>query len=464
MMNPIQLRQMLQYNQVQNNPRNNVDTSNYDGLGRLQFPNNDLYEGQFKKGKMEGKGKLTTARGDTYEGQFKNGFKHGKGTMSYRNGVSYYEGDWYYNKIEGKGTLVDDFGNKYEGEFKDNLKNGLGKCFYAANQMRFEGYWNNGIPEKGELFMKNGNHYEGEWRDDRFSGVGTIRYGNGDIYEGEWKEHMPHRYGKMLYRNGKIYNGEWFMGQKHGQGVMSYPNGDQYEGEWVQDLRSGFGMQKFQKGDIYEGEWFNDKMHGKGLLSHPDGSSYEGIWESGHKIEGQGVFQYANGNVAIRSNYNVNEKQVNIYNNVMNKNNFQGKAIEYRGSAMPMIQQQPQQFFRPKPLPLPMAGLQSLKSPNISQNKESLINNSGLNQSQAESNLIRTISQQRAGYPIVEQSVDKDQNSKDNPYKDSSRSKSVIRQSNIMSQNGNRSLNNSYVQGDKNLKGLTMIPTRPDLE
>lgn len=82
--------------------------------------------------------------------------------------------------------------------------------------MRFEGYWNHGIPEKGELFMKNGDHYEGEWRDDRFSGVGTIRYANGDIYEGEWKTHMPNRYGKMIYRNGRVYNGEWLNGYKHG--------------------------------------------------------------------------------------------------------------------------------------------------------------------------------------------------------------------------------------------------------
>jgi hypothetical protein len=66
---------------------------------------------------------------------------------------------------------MDEYGNRYEGTFKDNMKFGQGKCFYA-NGMRFEGHWNNNIPERGELFMKNGNYYEGEWRDDRFSGVG----------------------------------------------------------------------------------------------------------------------------------------------------------------------------------------------------------------------------------------------------------------------------------------------------
>jgi hypothetical protein len=73
-------------------------------------------------------------------------------------------------------------------------------------------------------------------------------------------------------------------------------------------MREGFGVQRFAKGDIFEGEWLIDKMHGKGVLVHADGSAYEGIWEHGQKMEGYGVFKYANGNVAVRSNYNVNDK------------------------------------------------------------------------------------------------------------------------------------------------------------
>ena len=49
-------------------------------------------------------------------------------------------------------------------------------------------------------------------------------------------------------------------------------------------------------------------MHGKGLLTHADGSSYEGLWENGQKLEGHGVFKYPNGNFAVRSLYNVNER------------------------------------------------------------------------------------------------------------------------------------------------------------
>jgi hypothetical protein len=89
---------------------------------------------------------------------------------------------------------------------------------------------------------------------------------------------------------------------------MNYPNGDSYEGEWNNDVREGFGLLRFSKGDQYEGEWANDKMNGKGILGHPDGSSYEGLWENGLKLDQQGVFKYSNGNIAIRSNYTINEK------------------------------------------------------------------------------------------------------------------------------------------------------------
>mmetsp|Transcript_34282 Transcript_34282/g.33511 ORF Transcript_34282/g.33511 Transcript_34282/m.33511 type:complete len:124 (-) Transcript_34282:408-779(-) len=111
----------------------------------------------------------------------------------------------------------------------------------------------------------------------------------------------------MFYRNGRIYNGEWFMGKRQGQGIMNYPNGDIYEGEWMKDFREGFGILKFTKGDTYEGEWLQDRMHGKGILAHPEGSVYEGIWEEGSKVEGMGIYKYANGNLAIRSNYTLKE-------------------------------------------------------------------------------------------------------------------------------------------------------------
>lgn len=59
-------------------------------------------------------------------------------------------------------------------------------------------------------------------------------------------------------------------------------------------------------------------MNGKGVLIHADGSVYEGLWEHGQKMEGFGVFKYANGNVAVRSDYTLNERSQSVlYSNAL---------------------------------------------------------------------------------------------------------------------------------------------------
>ena len=148
-----------------------IVAADFQGEGRLQFQNGDLYQGEFVGGKMEGKGLLQSLKGDVYEGTFKNGFKHGRGKMTYANGVAWYEGEWNYNKIEGDGISVDELGNRYEGRFSGNMRNGQGKCFYA-NRSRFQGIFQNNLPLKGTLTLEDGTQFDGDWKDDMFSGVG----------------------------------------------------------------------------------------------------------------------------------------------------------------------------------------------------------------------------------------------------------------------------------------------------
>jgi hypothetical protein len=79
-------------------------------------------------------------------------------------------------------------------------------------------------------------------------------------------------------------------------------------------------------------------MHGKGILVHADGSAYEGIWEHGQKLEGFGVFKYANGNVAVRSNYNVNDKYQSVmYSNAVQAHRFNMIGNGAQTVAQPMI-------------------------------------------------------------------------------------------------------------------------------
>lgn len=78
-------------------------------------------------------------------------------------------------------------------------------------------------------------------------------------------------------------------------------------------------------------------MHGKGILVHADGSVYEGLWEHGQKMEGFGVFKYANGNVAVRSNYTLNDKQPVMYSNAVQAHRFNMIGNGSQTTAQPLV-------------------------------------------------------------------------------------------------------------------------------
>ena len=115
-----------------------------------------------------------------------------------------------------------------------------------------------------------------------------------------------------------------------------------------------------------------DKMHGKGILLHSDGSVYEGIWENGQKLEGHGVFKYANGNVAVRSNYSINDRHQSVlFTNSVAAHRFNMIGNGAQTTAQPLTQGHSQQtlpqnavsslhpplIMRPRPLPMPASAL-----------------------------------------------------------------------------------------------------------
>lgn len=54
------------------------------GVGKMTFPNGDVYHGHWHQGKMHGEGTYTyKANGDIYSGAFENGLKHGQGIYEY---------------------------------------------------------------------------------------------------------------------------------------------------------------------------------------------------------------------------------------------------------------------------------------------------------------------------------------------------------------------------------------------
>ncbi len=306
------------------------------GKGIMEYPNGDIYKGDWNDNKKDGKGEMLYKNGNKYKGAWKNNMKHGEGFMKYSNGQTYngfWKNDFYDeifsgetmisfqkngeeytgsefdidcqdvddeeyeviimykdgSKFEGTITCIDgehiangvmtySNGDVYGGDFSNGVKNDIGSMFYSNGDV-YEGEWKNDFKNgEGEMKYANGDIYNGEWSDDYKNGQGSLKYANGDEYNGEWDADVFAGIGTMTYSNGDIYDGKWNDGYKNENGKMSYKNGDIYVGKWENDAKNGKGEMKYANGDTYIGEWKNDLRNGHGKLIHKNGEIYNGPW------------------------------------------------------------------------------------------------------------------------------------------------------------------------------------------
>jgi len=97
------------------------------GRGKLTFANGDVYEGEFKGGRMDGYGQMVYIDGDTYEGEWKCDEHHGKGKYTFPPpSCAYYDGELVEGNANGYGVKVWEDGSKYTGEWKHNMYHGTG--------------------------------------------------------------------------------------------------------------------------------------------------------------------------------------------------------------------------------------------------------------------------------------------------------------------------------------------------
>ena len=65
-------------------------------------------------------------RDEVYQGQYKKGKRHGKGKQIWSDST-YYEGTWYNDMADGYGFLIHDTGDYYIGEWKEEKAHGYGE-------------------------------------------------------------------------------------------------------------------------------------------------------------------------------------------------------------------------------------------------------------------------------------------------------------------------------------------------
>ena len=218
-----------------------------EGFGKMEYPNGDVYSGEWSVGYKDGHGTMEYSNGDKYEGNWQHDVKSGQGTMKYSNG-NIYCGEWHDGKMDGRGTMRYSNGNIYCGEWYK------GKM-YGRGMMKFS----------------NGDVYSGNWLEDVINGHGTMKYSNGDKYEGEWSNGMAQGRGTMRYSNGNIYCGEWYYGKIYGRGMMKFSNGSVYSGNWLENYYFGQGIMRYSNGNISEGLWINHELK-EGTIKFTDGT------------------------------------------------------------------------------------------------------------------------------------------------------------------------------------------------
>lgn len=107
-------------------------------------------------------------------------------------------------------------------------------------------------------------------------------------------------HGWGVYKNklrGYHYEGEWKKNLPHckGEEVFTSEQGDdRYIGGFIYGNKFGEGIYQFANGNVYEGGFYNGYSDGHGKLTLSNGESYEGEWKLG-SMHGKGTYKWPNG-------------------------------------------------------------------------------------------------------------------------------------------------------------------------
>ncbi|CAK9063743.1 Phosphatidylinositol 4-phosphate 5-kinase 9 (AtPIP5K9) (1-phosphatidylinositol 4-phosphate kinase 9) (Diphosphoinositide kinase 9) (PtdIns(4)P-5-kinase 9), partial [Durusdinium trenchii] len=183
-----------------------------DGCGKVLYPNNSCYEGEFLHYMRHGHGVLHLPDGTKHESEWCNDERHGPGKEHWADGTVF-SGLYVRGMRHGHGTMTWPEGSRYTGMFERGRANG-----------------------DGELIRTDNSVYRGQFVQDCMSGYGCMQWVDGVEYKGEFAANKRHGLGKMAWTSGKwmSYEGAWKDGVQHGRGILTDRNGGAYVGHFVE--------------------------------------------------------------------------------------------------------------------------------------------------------------------------------------------------------------------------------------
>jgi len=121
-----------------------------------------------------------------YEGAYVNGKKNGVGKMEFPNQDSYH-GEWKDNKMHGEGLYkYAKTGDIYSGTWVEGQKSGEGCYEFGADLSKLQGTWEGGKFTTGEWIYKGAGSYKGNFENGQPTGAGSFTFVNGITQEGEY--------------------------------------------------------------------------------------------------------------------------------------------------------------------------------------------------------------------------------------------------------------------------------------
>ncbi|VAW25826.1 hypothetical protein MNBD_BACTEROID04-1684, partial [hydrothermal vent metagenome] len=190
-----------------------------DGLGILNYVNDNFYFGQFKNGKLNGFGSFTWKSGQSHTGNWENGIQHGEGifndvkknpTAGIWNkgtfGVAKNTEKQITNPINCIGNCIDGYGRitKSNGTIIQAIfGNGMAKFGHIETKLyAFDGYILNNLPNgHGQIGYKNGDHYFGSFKNGKKHGEGIFTPKGKTRIFGKWENNIFIKPNSFLFNN-----------------------------------------------------------------------------------------------------------------------------------------------------------------------------------------------------------------------------------------------------------------------
>jgi hypothetical protein len=169
------------------------------GKALVTYGNGCTYEGYFNSEKQKhGFGVYSWIEPDeeagahkkvaSFEGMYTDGKKHGLGKMTFPNG-DVYNGEWKENKMEGEGTyMYAKTKDIYSGAWVAGLKHGTGCYEYGETKSQLNGSWESGAFVSGEWVLSGAGIFQGGFQGGKPSGPGQFVFASGVTQSGDYSK------------------------------------------------------------------------------------------------------------------------------------------------------------------------------------------------------------------------------------------------------------------------------------